>query len=184
VTPDEFLRKIERLIAERGQDQYGGEAVTQLEHALQAAELARAEGRGAPLIAAALLHDIGHLLHGLGSDCAEEGIDDQHEALGMRFLRKYFPEAVTEPVRLHVEAKRYLCSTDDGYAGRLSSPSILSLGLQGGPMNAEEVAAFERLPHYREAVQLRLYDDAAKVSGLQTPGINTFLPYLEQCLVR
>jgi predicted HD phosphohydrolase len=115
---------------------------------------------------------------------AEEGIDDQHEALGMRFLQKHFPEAVTEPVRLHVEAKRYLCTAEEGYASQLSQPSIISLKLQGGPMSAEEAVAFERLPHSGAAVQLRKYDDAAKVPGLATPGIQTFLPYLEQCLAR
>jgi phosphonate degradation associated HDIG domain protein len=182
MTPQDLLRKIEQLFRERGSLPYGGEAVTQLEHALQAAELARSEGRPPTLIAASLLHDIGHLLHGLGSDCAEEGIDDRHEDLGMRFLQKHFPESVTRPVRLHVDAKRYLCGVEPGYAAGLSGPSILSMELQGGAMNAAEAAAFRRQPYAEDSVQLRRYDDSAKVPGLSTPGIETFLPYLEECL--
>jgi phosphonate degradation associated HDIG domain protein len=179
---DEILRKIESLFLERGSLPYGGEAVTQLEHALQAAELARAEGRSASLVAASLLLDIGHLLHAHGSDCAEAGVDDRHEALGMRFLQKHFPESVTQPVKLHVDAKRYLCAVEPEYTEGLSGPSILSMELQGGAMRTGEAEAFRQLPYAADAVQLRRYDDLAKVPGLPTPGIEVFMPYLEACL--
>ena len=124
------------LFATHGSSEYGGENVTQEEHALQCAELAAADGAPATLVAAALLHDIGHLLHDLPADAPERGIDDLHEALGGRWLESRFVPAVTEPVRMHVAAKRYLATMEPGYFERLSEASVLSLRLQGGPMSA------------------------------------------------
>jgi phosphonate degradation associated HDIG domain protein len=170
---------IEQLFAERGSAEYHGEAVSQLEHALQAATFAEAEGQPAAVIAAALLHDIGHLLHAHGEGAAERGIDDRHEELGGRFLAKHFPPAVTEPVRLHVPAKRYLCATEPEYLRGLSPASVRSLGLQGGPMTMSEQSEFVRHAHYTAAVCVRRYDDRAKIVGLQTPPLTHFLPYLE-----
>lgn len=183
MTRIEFVDKIASLFATRGNEMYGGEAVTQLEHALQGALLAEQAGAPSEEIAAVLLHDVGHLLHNLGDDCADHGIDDRHEELGIRFLTKHLPPAVTEPVRLHVAAKRYLCSTDAGYFGTLSQPSVTSLRLQGGPMTPDEVAEFERNPHHRAAVALRKRDDEAKVPHLPTPPFDHFRPHLEACLV-
>lgn len=108
------IEQIITLFRERGHSEYGGEAVTQLQHALQCAVLAEAEQASSSLIAAALLHDVGHLVHALPQDAADHGIDDVHEEPGQRYLRRVFDLAVTEPVRLHVAAKRYLCATDDG----------------------------------------------------------------------
>ena len=183
MTPDRFLDRLDELFATRGQTEYGGEAVTQLEHALQAAALAADAGAPSADIAAALLHDVGHLLHGHGDDCAERGIDDRHEELGVRFLVRRFPPAVTEPVRLHVAAKRYLCAAEPGYLATLSEPSVVSLRMQGGPMTPGEVAEFERHPHFAAAVALRKRDDAAKEVARVTPPFTAFRPHLETCLV-
>lgn len=178
----DFLGRISSLFKDRGGSLYGGEAVTQLEHGLQAAYLAEQAGDPTSLITASLLHDVGHLLHGHGDDCAERGLDDKHEDLGVRFLTRHFPPAVTEPVRLHVNAKRYLCHVESTYHDTLSPPSQLSLRLQGGPMTADEAAEFEKNPFYRDAVKLRRYDDTAKAVGLPTPDFAHFVPYLENAL--
>lgn len=167
-----------QLFRDRGDSEYGGEAVTQLEHALQCAALAEAEGATDSLIAAALLHDVGHLLHSLPDDAPDDGVDDVHEELGCRYLKKIFDKSVTEPVRLHVPAKRYLCATDSDYHGHLSAPSIQSLKLQGGPMNAAEVAEFEANRFANDAVRLRRWDDTGKVPQLQTPTLDHFSKYL------
>lgn len=168
------------LLERKGGSQYGGEAVTQLEHALQAAALAEAEGATPELIAAALLHDVGHLLHDLPDDAPDDGVDDHHENSSAAYLRPVFPDRVTEPIRLHVAAKRYLCATDPGYFGRLSPPSVVSLGLQGGPMTPAEVATFEKNPSYADAVRLRHWDDTAKVAGLVTPPLSHYAEYLKR----
>lgn len=172
---DEIVRRFET----QGGSLYGGEAVTQLEHALQAAMLAEDEGASSELIAAALLHDIGHLLHDLPDDAPDQGIDDRHETAGYLYLIGRFTEATTQPVRLHVPAKRFLCATDPAYAATLSEPSKISLDLQGGPMTAEEVSAFEAAPFSADAVRLRRWDDEAKIAGLKTPPLSAFVPALE-----
>jgi phosphonate degradation associated HDIG domain protein len=182
VTPAEVLDRIDRLFAERGGGEYHGEAVTQLEHALQSAHMAETDGRPAEWIAAALLHDVGHLLHGHGEDYLEHGINDKHEDLGARFLARAFGPSVTEPIRLHVPAKRYLCTVRPGYFDTLSAASVRSLELQGGPMTADEVRAFERHPHFATAAAIREYDDRAKVVGLTTPPLAHFRKYLEASL--
>ena len=173
---------IEKLFKDRGAAEYHGEAVTQLEHALQSATAAEATGATAGLITAALLHDIGHLLQSHGEQAAEHGIDDRHEELGQRFLRRHFGPEVTEPVRLHVAAKRYLCTIEPEYLQILSHTSQLSLYLQGGPMSAAEVADFEANAHGREAVTLRRWDDIAKVPGLATAPLPHFLQYVKAVL--
>lgn len=175
------VSEIIELFSARGDSQYGGEAVSQLEHALQAATLAEQEQASKELIVAALLHDVGHLLHELPSDAPDTGIDDRHENSAGYYLRRVFPESVTEPIRLHVAAKRYLCAVDAGYRDTLSQPSIVSLGLQGGPMSQAEVAQFEAHPQYRDAVRLRRWDDAAKIPKLPTPPLEHFAAYLLEC---
>lgn len=182
MTAQELILKIEGLFAERGAAEYHGEAVTQQEHALQSAMLAEAEGASAALIAAALLHDVGHLLHGHGEGAAEHGIDDAHEELGQRFLRKHFPESVTEPVRLHVAAKRYLCAVESAYFDSLSPASIRSLALQGGPMSSSDAKAFEANPHGEAAARLRRWDDRAKIPALPTPALSHYRKYLDEVL--
>ena len=178
-----MIERIQILFAERGAGQYHGEAVTQLEHALQAASFAERDGLPPEAIAAALLHDLGHLLHGHGEHCAVHGIDDRHEELAVRFLARGFGPAVTEPIRLHVAAKRYLTATRPGYLQNLSPASVKSLELQGGPMTPAEARDFERNPHATMAVTIREYDDAAKVVGLVTPDFSHFRSYLETCIL-
>ena len=175
---DQVFERFDR----HGGDDYGGERVRQLEHALQCAALAEEEGAPATLIAASLLHDIGHLIHDLGERPDARGIDDRHELLGRRWLARWFGEAVTEPVRLHVNAKRYLTATDPEYFATLSAASTRSLQLQGGPFSPELAAGFIGLPYAREAVLLRRWDEDAKVPGKPTPDLAHFRPYLEASL--
>jgi phosphonate degradation associated HDIG domain protein len=177
--PVDIVERIIGLFRERGDAAYIAEPVSQTEHALQAAWAAEKAGASPALIAAALLHDIGHLLHILPEDCAEDGIDDEHEKLGARWLARFFGPAVVEPMRLHVEAKRYLCSTETGYLERLSEASVVSLRLQGGPFTPEQVRQFEANSFARAAVALRRWDEEAKVAGLATPDLHHFRPYLE-----
>jgi phosphonate degradation associated HDIG domain protein len=170
------------LFRQRGDTAYYGEPVSQTEHALQAADLAVREGAPDALVVAALLHDIGHLLHDLGEGIADQGVDACHEEAGERWLSARFGPEVTEPVRLHVAAKRYLCATDPEYAAILSPASTLSLKLQGGPMSASECAEFEQNPHYRAAVRLRRWDDTAKVRDLAVPGLEAYRDRLAMML--
>jgi [1-hydroxy-2-(trimethylamino)ethyl]phosphonate dioxygenase len=169
-----ILHEIENLFTRHGSAAYFGENVSQEEHALQAAHLAERAGAGHELVIAALLHDVGHLLHGLPETIAEDGIDGHHEAGGAAWLAQHFGPAVSEPVRLHVAAKRYLCAVDPVYAKALSAASRLSLELQGGTFRGEQARAFELHPHFRAAVALRHWDDAAKVPGLSVPGLEHY----------
>ncbi len=171
------------LFHERGDAAYLGEPVSQTEHALQSAWAAEQAGAGSALIAATLLHDVGHLLHDLPEDCALCGIDDAHEVRGQHWLARYFGPDVTEPIRLHVAAKRFLCATDPTYLGLLSEASLRSLQLQGGPFTQEDVAAFRNHPYHQAAVALRRFDEQAKVPGLPTPSLEHFRPYLEAACV-
>jgi phosphonate degradation associated HDIG domain protein len=180
---DPRLDRIASLLTLKADGMYGLSAINQRQHALQAAWLAEKMGCSDSLVVASLLHDIGHMVHDLGDDPAERGVDDEHEQLGYDFLRTWFGPAVTEPVRLHVAAKRYLCATETDYFSKLSRDSVVSLALQGGPMSPEEVAAFDAIPEAPDAVQLRRFDEQAKVRGLQTPPVEHFLPYVERCLL-
>jgi phosphonate degradation associated HDIG domain protein len=168
------------LYRQRGQAQYGGEAVSQLEHALQCATLAEAAGQSAEMIAACLFHDLGHLVHHLGENPAQQGIDDRHEYRAIPVLKKIFPAAVTVPIQLHVAAKRYLCAVDGDYWNSLSAASKRSLELQGGAFSPVAAANFIQQPHAEQAIQLRRWDDLAKVSNLRTPDLEYFLPSLQQ----
>jgi phosphonate degradation associated HDIG domain protein len=153
---------------------YSGEPVTQLEHALQSAALAESAGADPELITAALLHDLGHLLNDQGDTPTARGIDDVHQYFALPFLRALFDDRVLEPIRLHVDAKRYLCATRPGYHESLSADSKRSLALQGGTFTAADAAAFIAIPGAERAVQLRLWDDAAKMAGHPTPSFTHF----------
>ncbi|MGE0661275.1 MAG: TauD/TfdA family dioxygenase, partial [Reyranellaceae bacterium] len=176
------IDEIWAMFARRGHEGYG-EGVSQTEHALQAGWLAEQEGKPAAQVVAALLHDIGHLMHDLPEDIADQGIDTQHESLASAWLSQHFGSEVSEPVRLHVAAKRYL-SREQPYMDLLSEASKLSLRLQGGPMTAEEAQRFEREPYLHEALDVRRWDDLAKVVGATTPDLEHFRPAIESVLRR
>ena len=171
------IAAVDRLftrLAERGTGQYGLSDVSQLEHALQSAMLAEANGADDALVIAALFHDIGHLFTDTDQALADRGIDDRHEVAGARTLGLAFGPEVADPVRLHVAAKRYLCTVEPDYFDRLSADSVRSLELQGGTMDTAERAAFEAEPGHQAAISLRRIDDAAKVTGLETPALEDY----------
>ena len=162
------------LLAREGERQYGGEPVSQLAHAQQCAALASAEGAAPELVAAALLHDLGHLLpRPAGSTRAT---DDRHEALGADLLARWFGRQVTEPIRLHVPAKRYLCAIEPAYYDSLSAESKRSLELQGGTFEPRAAQAFILLPYAADAVRVRRWDDLAKVADRDVPGLDSYRP--------
>jgi phosphonate degradation associated HDIG domain protein len=173
------VEEILAIFAARGSGEYFGEPVSMTEHALQAAYFARIGGAPAALIVAALLHDIGHLVEDVPSDIADWKHDAHHEEVGSRWLASRFGPEVSEPVRLHVPAKRYLLATDRAYFAKLSPASVITLKLQGGPMAPDELAHFESEPFYREAVRVRQWDDQGKVGGLATPAIEAYRNLLE-----
>jgi phosphonate degradation associated HDIG domain protein len=176
------LTSIGTLFHTRGGADYGGEAVSQLAHALQAAWQAEQQGAESAMIVAALLHDIGHLLHDLPAGYLEHGTDDQHETLGARWLSQYFGPAVTMPIQLHVTAKRYLCATEPTYFATLSPTSVRSLAVQGGPFTKAQAQRFIANPFAQQAVQLRRWDERAKIPALHTPDFDHFRPHLEAVL--
>jgi [1-hydroxy-2-(trimethylamino)ethyl]phosphonate dioxygenase len=181
---DALRKQLLDVFTGRATRRYGLSAVNQLQHALQAAAHAEADGCTPATVLASLLHDVGHMVHDLGEDPAGRGIDDVHEELGANWLARHFGPEVVEPVRLHVPAKRYLCAVEPDYFGKLSPDSVRSLGLQGGPMTADEIEAFRRLPHHAEAVRLRRYDEAAKDPRASTPDFDHFLRHVEACRLR
>lgn len=166
---------IETLFDRRGGEQYSGEPVTQLEHALQSAALAEGEGADDGLVTAALLHDLGHLVHDHGETPSLRGIDDVHQYVALPFLRGLFPERVLGAIQGHVDAKRYLCATRPGYHEALSADSKRSLLLQGGVFDEAQAAAFIAKAGAAEAVRLRLWDDLAKSATMKTPPLGHFL---------
>jgi phosphonate degradation associated HDIG domain protein len=176
---------IERIFGlfERFGSELYGENATQLQHALQVAELARRNGCTPALIAASLLHDIGQLMDDAGNAAETRGVDARHEISGAKFLEAYFPASVSEPVRLHVAAKRYLCAVDPAYADNLSRASRLSLKYQGGPMTAEEIRTFEAQPLHADAVTLRRFDDTGKLPDWYPPDLASYRALLESLLI-
>jgi phosphonate degradation associated HDIG domain protein len=165
--PEDALDQLFALYASPAALRMYDEDVTELEHALQSAALAQADGAPDHLVAAALLHDVGHLVSDDNVSLDDELTENfHHERVGARYLAGWFGSEVTAPVALHVAAKRYLCAVEDGYLADLSPSSVRSLPLQGGPMTDAEIETFERLPHHVEATLVRRWDDRAKVAGL------------------
>jgi phosphonate degradation associated HDIG domain protein len=175
------LDDIETLFARRGGEQYAGEPVTQLEHALQTAALAEMHGADDELVTASLLHDLGHLLQDLGETPTLRGVDDVHQYAALPFLRGLFGERVLGAIRLHVDAKRYLCFSRPGYHAALSADSQRSLTLQGGIFDAAQAAAFIKQPGASDAVRLRLWDDLAKSADALTPPLAHFIAIAARC---
>jgi phosphonate degradation associated HDIG domain protein len=172
------------IFAAKGGGAYFGEPVSQLEHALQAAHYAERDHAPGWLVVAALLHDIGHLLHDLPEHIADMGVDTRHEDLGHAWLAQYFGPEITAPVRMHVDAKRYLCATDPEYLKQLSPASVQSLQLQGGPFSPAEAHEFEQRPFAGEAVRLRRWDDLAKVPGMPVPELEHYRAMIEAAQLR
>ena len=177
-TRETIVEFIADIFRRRGAAAYLGEAVTMSQHMLQAALRAETDGASDAMIAAALLHDIGHFTGEFPEDALARGIDNRHESAGGHVLAPFFPPAMTEPVRLHVLAKRYLCAVDPAYVERLSEASIHTLKLQGGPMSVGEAAAFAAGGYHEAAIAVRLWDDAAKVVGGETPPFAHYAPLL------
>jgi phosphonate degradation associated HDIG domain protein len=165
-TPIEVADALVGVYERRGDRRYD-EVVTQTDHGLQTAASAIAADADRSLVVAAFLHDIGHLL--LDTPDEVGSTDHHHEDVGSRFLANWFDARACEPIRLHVAAKRYLCTTEPGYLDALSPASVASLELQGGAMSAAEVHSFESQPSHHDACRLRRWDDAAKVIGAPSP---------------
>jgi phosphonate degradation associated HDIG domain protein len=173
-----LAHELEALYLTKGTARYGLEDISQLAHALQTAAQAEAAHEAPAMILAALLHDIGHFLSKHGENAADEGIDNAHERIGAGWLRSRLGAEISEPVRLHVSAKRFLCATAPAYTASLAPDSIKSLALQGGPMHDDELAAFLDEPHAQAAIRLRRYDDVAKDPNARTHDFAHFLTFL------
>lgn len=164
------------LYESKGHEPYG-ESITQIEHALQCAALARDEHASDAMVVAALFHDIGHLVVGVQNapDFAIDEVDDDHEAVGARILSPLFGPAVAQPVSLHVTAKRWRCTCEPAYYDRLSEASKLSLKAQGGLLSDEECLRFEEHHGFVDALSLRTWDDEGKVVGLSVGTLDDYV---------
>ncbi len=180
LTPDNIVAFIGDIFQRRGADSYLGENVSMSEHMLQCALQAEEEGVSDALIAAALLHDIGHYTGEFPEDALEKGINNHHDAAGAVVLTPFFPALVTACVRGHVSAKRYLCTTDPAYFERLSAASVHTLNLQGGPMSSEEVESFQSARYLDEIIRVRIWDEGSKVAGRPTPTFEHYAPILQR----
>ena len=166
----------------KGADSYLGEEVTMSGHMLQVAQNAERADESNAIIAAALLHDIGHYTGEFPENYIDLGLNNRHESMGAAILENFFPEEVTQPVRWHVEAKRYLCAVEPDYFSGLSEASVKTLELQGGPMNQAEIREFEKNPHLQAIIRVRRYDDSGKVPGTTTPAISHYMNIVQQVL--
>ena len=175
--PEITLNQVAELFDGYGTAFYGSEAVTQTQHALQCAHLAEQAGEAPEFVAAALLHDLGHLLQ-----ASSKTQDMRHQEVGASALAAIMGPEVTEPIRLHVAAKRYLCAVDAAYYDTLSQASKDSLVLQGGPFGNADAQEFIARPHAEAAVRLRRYDDLAKDTQAATPSLSHYLPMVERLL--
>jgi predicted HD phosphohydrolase len=173
-SPQQTLEALTEIYADRATGQYGLTFINQLAHAVQSAYHARAQGLTASVVVAALLHDIGHMVHKLGEHPAALGINDQHEVIGSDWLARHFGEDVTDPIRLHVAAKRYLCTVESDYFSKLSKDSVESLAIQGGRMSQAEVLSFEQEAFWKDAVALRRIDELAKDPNGPMPRFDEF----------
>lgn len=180
LTRDNIVDFLGSIFDRRGSEEYLGEPVTMGEHMLQGAALAERAGRPDEIIAAALLHDIGHFTSEFGTFSMQDTEDRHHEDAGAEVLERFFPSVITDCVRYHVAAKRYLCATKPAYFERLSEASIHSLNLQGGPMSDDEVEEFRKNPNLDAIIAVRYLDDAGKVDGMETPDFWHYAPILQR----
>ena len=180
LSPATIVDFLDGIFTRRGAEEYLGEPVTIGQHMLQGATLAEQAGQPEEIIVAALLHDIGHFTSEFGTFTMEDTEDRHHEDAGAAVLERFFPAVITDCVRHHVAAKRYLCATRPDYLTRLSAASVHSLNLQGGPMSADEVAAFETEPNLKAIVAVRYLDDAGKVPDMATPDFAHFAPMVQR----
>ncbi|MEH6402607.1 MAG: HD domain-containing protein [Sneathiella sp.] len=180
LSPNNIVDFIGDIFHRRGADSYLGEDVTMSEHMLQGAFLAEQAGAGDQVIAAALLHDIGHYTNEFPEDALEKGVNNYHDKAGAEVIKDFFPVLVIDSIRYHVAAKRYLCAVEGNYFDCLSDASVHTLNLQGGPMAPEEVTAFRSLPHLETIIQVRRWDDEAKVAGVSTPEFSYYAPLLQR----
>jgi predicted HD phosphohydrolase len=183
LTPDEIIDEIRKTFASCGHLDYG-ESISMQEHMLRAACLAEQKGEDDAVIVATLLHDYGHLVCNMPNNTFEDGIDNYHEDVGAQALEGWFDEDIVGAVRLHVDAKRYLCASTPAYRDKLSPASITTLEVQGGPMNEEEMAAFREKRGHRLALKVRVYDDLGKEPLMERPDLDYYIPKLKACISR
>lgn len=183
MTPDEIIDEIRAAFAACGHLDYG-ESISMQEHMLQAACIAEQKGEDDAVIVATLLHDYGHLVCNMPNNTFLDGIDNYHEEVGAKALENWFDEDIVGAVRLHVDAKRYLCTATPAYRDKLSPASITTLEVQGGPMNEEEMAAFREKSGYRLALKVRVYDDLGKKLQMERPELDYYVPKLKACINR
>ncbi|UWP92199.1 HD domain-containing protein [Aliiroseovarius crassostreae] len=184
LTPENIVAFIGGIFERRGGEEYLGEPVTMAEHMLQGATIAEQNGQSEEIIVGALLHDIGHFTSEFGTYHPDDTEDRHHEDAGAEVLERFFPSVITDCVRYHVAAKRYLCATKPEYFKRLSPASAHTLELQGGPMNAEEVAEFAANPNLKEIIAVRYLDEAGKRDDMETPDYWHFAPMVQRMVDR
>ncbi|WP_170364726.1 (R)-1-hydroxy-2-trimethylaminoethylphosphonate oxygenase [Ruegeria arenilitoris] len=184
LTRDNIVAFIADIFDRRGGEEYLGEPVTMAQHMLQGATIAEQNGMPEEIIVGALLHDIGHFTSEFGTYHPDDTEDRYHEDAGAEVLERFFPSVITDCCRYHVAAKRYLCATRPEYFNRLSAASVHTLELQGGPMSAEEVTAFEANPNLKEIIQVRYLDEAGKRPDMDTPGFDHFAPMVQRMVDR
>lgn len=184
LTPDNIVAFLGGIFDRRGGEEYLGEPVTMAQHMLQGATIAQQNGQPEDIIVGALLHDIGHFTSEFGTYHPDDTKDRHHEDAGAEVLERFFPSVITDCVRFHVAAKRYLCATKPEYFKRLSEASVHSLMLQGGPMSADEIAAFEQNPNLKQIIAVRYLDDAGKRADMETPDFWHFAPMVQRMVDR
>lgn len=177
---DTIVDFIGSIFDRRGGEEYLGEPVNMGQHMLQGATIAEQSGQPEEIIVGALLHDIGHFTSEFGTFSMDDTEDRHHEDAGAEVLERFFPQIITDCVRHHVAAKRYLCATRPEYFRRLSEASVHSLNLQGGPLNAEEIAEFEKNPNLDQIIAVRYLDDAGKRPEMKTPDFWHFAPMVQR----
>jgi len=161
---------------------YIGEKVTMTEHMIQTAMLAEENQSPTSLICACLLHDYGHFIIEDPNQLVSKSLDGRHEDIGFKFLKNYFKPEVVEPIKLHVQAKRYLCR-EKSYWNTLSEASKISLKLQGGVMNDNEAKKFITFEFHDKAILLRKYDDEGKVPNAKMKKIEQYRNLINSQLI-